>query len=160
MHMEKTTIIPKDFMWGGAVTSFQTEGASEQYGKGLSIIDAREVPEAFSDWKVAVDFYHRYKEDIALFKEMGYNAYRTSISWSRIFPDGDGEVNEEGLQFYDDLIDELIANGIEPIMTLYHFDLPLSLAEKYNGFASREVVDLFENYAETVFTRYKDKVKY
>ncbi|MFD1173322.1 glycoside hydrolase family 1 protein [Oceanobacillus picturae] len=160
MHMEKTTIIPKDFMWGGAVTSFQTEGASEQYGKGLSIIDAREVPEGFSDWKVAVDFYHRYKEDIELFKEMGYNAYRTSISWSRIFPDGDGEVNEEGLQFYDDLIDELIANGIEPIMTLYHFDLPLALAEKYNGFASREVVDLFEKYAQTVFTRYKNKVKY
>ncbi|GAA0333676.1 6-phospho-beta-glucosidase [Oceanobacillus oncorhynchi subsp. oncorhynchi] len=158
--MEKTNVIPEGFMWGGAVTSFQTEGASEQYGKGLSIIDAKEVPENYSDWKVAIDFYHRFKEDIALFKEMGYNAYRTSISWSRIFPDGEGEVNEEGLKFYDDLIDELLANGIEPVMTLYHFDLPLALAEKYNGFASRHVVDLFETYAKTIFTRYKDKVTY
>lgn len=158
--MEKMNVIPKNFMWGGAVTSFQTEGASDQYGKGLSIIDARTVPENHSDWKKAIDFYHGYKEDIALFKEMGYNAYRTSIAWSRIFPDGEGEVNEEGLKFYDDLLDELIANGIEPVMTLYHFDLPLALAKKYNGFSSRRVVDLFEHYAKTVFERYKEKVKY
>jgi 6-phospho-beta-glucosidase len=158
--MEKLNGIPENFMWGGAVTSFQTEGASEQYGKGLSIVDARPVPENHSDWETAIDFYHRYKEDIALFKEMGYNAYRTSISWARIFPDGEGEVNEEGLQFYDDLLDELIENGIEPVITLYHFDLPLALSKKYNGFSSREVVDLFETYAKTVFTRYKDKVKY
>jgi 6-phospho-beta-glucosidase len=158
--MEKLPVIPKNFLWGGAVTSFQTEGASEQYGKGLSIVDARPVPENHSDWKTAIDFYQRYKEDISLFKEMGYNAYRTSISWARIFPDGEGEANEEGLQFYDDLLDELIENGIEPVITLYHFDLPLALAQKYNGFSSRKVVDLFETYAKTIFTRYKDKVKY
>lgn len=152
--------IGKCFLWGGAVTSFQTEGAWNEDGKGPSIVDARPVKEGQSDWKMAVDFYHRYKEDISLFKELGFNAYRTSISWSRIFPDGEGEVNEKGLQFYDDLFDEMIANGIQPVITLYHFDLPLALAEKYNGFASREVVDLFDRYARAVFKRFGDKVKY
>ncbi|WP_026692343.1 glycoside hydrolase family 1 protein [Peribacillus kribbensis] len=160
--MEKTNgnIIPEGFLWGGAVTSFQTEGAWNEGGKGPSIVDARPVKEGQSDWTTAVDFYHRYKEDIALFKEMGFNAYRTSISWSRIFPDGEGEANEEGLKFYDDLFDEMLANGIQPVITLYHFDLPLALQKKYNGFASREVVDLFGRYARTVFKRYGEKVKY
>ena len=160
MTIKSNNIIPKDFFWGGAVTSFQTEGAWDEGGKGPSIIDAKPIPEGFSDWKVAVDFYHRFKEDIALFKELGFNAYRTSISWSRIFPDGEGEPNEEGLQFYDDLFDEFLANGIQPVITLYHFDIPLALAQKYNGFASRKVVDLFDKYVRTVFARYRDKVKY
>ncbi|WP_042463439.1 glycoside hydrolase family 1 protein [Neobacillus dielmonensis] len=155
-----TNIIPDGFLWGSAVTSFQTEGAWNEDGKGLSIVDTRPVKEGQSDWKTAVDFYHRYKEDVALFKELGMNAYRTSISWSRIFPDGEGEVNEQGLQFYDDLFDEFLANGIQPVITLYHFDMPLALAEKYNGFASRKVVDLFERYARTVFKRFGHKVKY
>ncbi|WP_407271722.1 glycoside hydrolase family 1 protein [Radiobacillus sp. PE A8.2] len=158
--MTNKNVIPEGFLWGGAVTSFQTEGAWNEGGKGPSTVDARPIPTGHSDWKVATDFYNRYKEDIALFKEMGFNAYRTSISWSRIFPDGEGEANEEGLQFYDDVFDEMIANGVQPVITLCHFDLPLSLAEKYNGFASRKVVDLFEKYARTVFERYKDKVKY
>jgi 6-phospho-beta-glucosidase len=158
--MENENVIRDGFFWGGAVTSFQTEGAWNEDGKGPSIVDARAVKEGQSDWKTAVDFYHRYKEDIALFKEMGFNAYRTSISWSRIFPDGEGEVNEKGLQFYDDLFDEMLANGIQPVITLYHFDLPLALAEKYNGFASRKVVDLFDRYARTVFARFGHKVKY
>lgn len=153
-------IIPEGFLWGSAVTSFQSEGAYNEGGKGVSIVDKREIPEGFSDWTVAVDFYHRYKEDIKLFKELGINSYRTSISWARVMPNGEGEVNEEGLKFYDDLFDELLANGIEPIITLYHFDLPNALAEKYNGFASRKVVDLFADYAKLVFERYKDKVKY
>jgi 6-phospho-beta-glucosidase len=160
MEQSRRNIIPDGFLWGGAVTSFQTEGAWNEGGKGLSIVDARPIPEGHSDWKVAVDFYHRYKEDIALFKELGFNAYRTSIAWTRIFPDGEGEVNEEGLGFYDAVFDELLANGIQPVITLYHFDLPLALAKKYNGFASRKVVDLFETYARTVFERYRDKVKY
>ncbi|MFZ4451219.1 glycoside hydrolase family 1 protein [Salibacterium aidingense] len=160
MPYTNENIIPGHFLWGGAVTSFQTEGAWNEDGKGASIVDAREVPENHSDWKTAVDFYHRYSEDIALFKEMGFNAYRTSISWARIFPEGEGEPNEAGLAFYDHLFDELLANGIQPVVTLYHFDLPLPLAEKYNGFASRKVVDLFEKYARTVFERYKHKVKY
>ncbi|PJI07184.1 MULTISPECIES: glycoside hydrolase family 1 protein [Clostridium] len=160
MVNRKLNVIPENFLWGGAVTSFQTEGAWNEGGKGPSIVDAREIKDDFSDWKVAVDFYHRYKEDIALFKEMGFNAYRTSISWARIFPDGEGEVNEEGLKFYDDVFDELLRNGIQPVITLYHFDVPLALAQKYNGFASRKVVDLFEKYARTVFKHFKDKVKY
>ncbi|WP_077622274.1 glycoside hydrolase family 1 protein [Sediminibacillus massiliensis] len=160
MAINRSSIIPENFMWGGAVTSFQTEGAWNEGGKGPSIVDARPIPEGHSDWKVAVDFYNRYKEDIALFKEMGFNAYRTSISWARIFPDGEGEANEEGLEFYDNVFDEMIDNGIQPVITLYHFDAPQALAEKYNGFASRKVVDLFEKYARTVFERYKDKVKY
>ncbi|WP_051348777.1 glycoside hydrolase family 1 protein [Peribacillus kribbensis] len=157
---KKANIIPDNFLWGGAVTSFQTEGANKEGGKGPSIVDARPIPQGFSDWNTAVDFYHRYKEDIALFKEMGFNAYRTSISWTRIYPDGEGEVNEEGLQFYDDVFDEMISNGIQPVITLYHFDLPLALAKKYNGFASRKVVELFDRYVRTVFDRYKNKVKY
>jgi 6-phospho-beta-glucosidase len=160
MINEHKNVIPENFLWGGAVTSFQTEGAYNQGGKGVSIVDNRPVKENFSDWKVAVDFYHKYKEDIALFKELGFNTYRTSIAWTRIFPNGEGEVNEEGLKFYDDLFDELIANGIKPVITLYHFDMPLVIAEKYNGFASRKVVDLFEKYSKVVFERYKDKVKY
>jgi 6-phospho-beta-glucosidase len=158
--MENKNIIPEGFLWGGAVTSFQTEGAWNEGGKGPSIVDARPVKEDHSDWKVAIDFYHRYKEDIQYFKELGFNAYRTSISWARIFPDGEGEVNEEGVQFYHDFFDELIANGMQPVITLYHFDVPLALAEKYNGFASRKVVDLFEKYARTIFERFGSKVKY
>ena len=160
MTKETKNIIPENFMWGGAVTSFQSEGAWNEGGKGVSIVDTREVKENFSDWKVAVDFYHKYKEDIALFKELGINTYRTSISWSRIFPEGEGDVNEEGIEFYNKIFDELLANGIQPVITLYHFDIPQALADKYNGFASRKVVDLFENYARTVFERFKDKVKY
>ncbi|MCY8928810.1 glycoside hydrolase family 1 protein [Bacillus subtilis] len=158
--MNNKNIIPEGFFWGGAVTSFQTEGAWNEGGKGPSIVDARPVKNNHSNWKVAVDFYHRYKEDIALFKEMGFNAYRTSISWSRVFPDGEGEPNEEGLKFYDELFDEMLTNGIQPVITLYHFDLPLALAEKYNGFASRKVVELFDKYARTVFKRFGEKVKY
>lgn len=160
METKNDHVIRDGFFWGGAVTSFQTEGAWNEDGKGPSIVDARPIKAGQSDWKVAVDFYHRYKEDIALFKELGFNAYRTSISWSRIFPDGEGEVNEKGLQFYDDLFDEMLANGIQPIITLYHFDLPLALRQKYNGFASRKVVDLFDRYARTVFKRFGHKVKY
>lgn len=158
--MVKVQQIQDGFLWGGAVTSFQTEGAWNEDGKGLSLVDVRSVPEDHSDWKVAVDFYHRYKEDIQLFKELGFTAYRTSIAWSRIFPDGEGEPNAAGLAFYDHLFDELLRSGIQPVITLYHFDMPLALAEKYNGFASRKVVELFETYARTVFKHFGGKVKY
>ena len=160
MKQKNANVIPEGFLWGGAVTSFQIEGAWDEGGKGLSIVDKRPVKKDFSDWKVAIDFYHRYKEDISLFKELGFNSYRTSIAWTRIFPDGEGEVNQEGLDFYDNLFDELLKNGIQPVITLYHFDIPLTLAQKYNGFASRTVVDLFAKYAKTVFTHFGDRVKY
>lgn len=118
-------------------------------------------PEVYYPSHVATDFYHHYKEDIALFAEMGFKCFRLSISWSRIFPNGDEtEPNEEGLQFYDDVFDECLKYGIEPVVTMIHFDIPLYLAEKYDGWADRRTIDFFLRYSETIFTRYKDKVKY
>ena len=110
---------------------------------------------------VATDFYHHYKEDIALFAEMGMNCFRLSINWTRIFPNGDDEKpNEKGLEFYENVFKECKKYGIEPLVTLYHFDCPLHLANEYDGWVSRHTLDAFEKYARTVFTRYKDLVKY
>ena len=149
-----------NFYWGGSVSSFQTEGAWDEDGKGLSIYDVRPMNPEFSDWKVAIDFYHRHKEDIQLLKEMGCNFYRISIAWARVIPNGDDEPNEAGLAFYDMIIDELIEAGIEPMICLYHFDTPYHLAKDYNGFASRHTVDAFESYARLVMKRYGDRVKH
>lgn len=166
---------PKDFLWGGAVAAHQLEGGWLEDGKGPSVADVltagaagqpREIHDEVRDGVYypnheAVDFYHHYKEDIQLFKEMGLKVFRTSIYWARIFPNGDEkEPNEAGLQFYDDLFDELLANGIEPVITLTHFEMPLHLAKTYGGFKNRKVVDFFVKFAETVFERYQDKVKY
>ncbi|MDO4680288.1 MAG: glycoside hydrolase family 1 protein [Aerococcus sp.] len=148
------------FMWGNSTSSIQTEGTFAGDGKGPSVYDVVEATENTSDWQVAIDDYHRYEEDIQLMKEMGMNAYRFQISWSRIFPNGDGEVNEKGLAFYDKLIDCLLSNGIEPMICLYHFDMPLVLSEQYQGFSSKQVVDDFFNYAKLVIDRYHEKVKY
>lgn len=152
--------LPKNFYWGGSVSSFQTEGAWNEGGKGLSIYDVRPTPAGHADWKVAIDEYHRYKEDIALMKQMHFNFYRFSIAWSRIIPNGDDDVNEEGVAFYNRLIDELIANGITPMITLVHFDMPYKLVKEYNGFASRYVVDLFERYARVCMERFGNRVKH
>lgn len=149
-----------DFLWGNSVSSMQTEGAWNLDGKGLSVYDVKEATSNTSDWKVATDVYHRYEEDIRLMKEMGMNCYRFSISWSRIFPNGDGEVNEDGIAFYEKLIDTLRAYDIEPMICLYHFDMPLHLASEYQGFASRYVMDAFVNYGSLVIDRFKDRVKY
>lgn len=169
------TKLPKDFMWGGALAAHQFEGGWDQGGKGPSVVDVmtagahgvpREITETVEADKFypnheAIDFYHNYKKDIALFKEMGLNSLRTSIGWSRIFPNGDeSEPNEEGLQFYDNVFDELIKHGIEPIITLSHFEMPLHLAREYGGFKNRKMVDFFVKFAEVCFSRYKDKVKY
>ena len=166
---------PKDFLWGGALAAHQFEGGWDQGGKGPSVADVmtagaagkpREITKTVEEGKFypnheAIDFYNRYKEDVALFAEMGLNSLRTSINWTRIFPKGDeAEPNEAGLQFYDDLFDELLKNGIEPVITLTHFEMPLHLAQTYGGFRNRKVVDLFVKFAEVVFERYKDKVKY
>ena len=152
--------LPENFYLGGSVSSFQTEGAWDEGGKGLSIYDVRPMNPEFSDWKIAIDGYHRYKEDIALMKGMGFNFYRFSICWSRIIPNGDDEVNEEGVQFYNNLIDELIKAGIEPMITLVHFDMPYKLVKDYNGFASRKVVELFNRYARVCMERFGDRVKH
>ncbi len=166
---------PKDFLWGGALAAHQFEGGWNQDGKGPSVADVmtagaagkpREITKTVEEGKFypnheAIDFYNRYKEDVALFAEMGLNSLRTSINWTRIFPKGDeAEPNEAGLQFYDDLFDELLKNGIEPVITLTHFEMPLHLAQTYGGFRNRKVVDFFVKFAEVVFERYKNKVKY
>lgn len=109
----------------------------------------------------AIDFYHHYKEDIELFAQLGFKCFRTSIAWTRIFPKGDeSEPNEKGLQFYDDMFDECIKHGIEPVITLSHFEMPYYLVEKYGGFRNRKCIDFFMNFAEVCFKRYKHKVKY
>ena len=152
------------FLWGSASAAYQVEGAYKADGKGKSVWDTFSgIPENTykgSSGRVAVDFYNRYKEDIALMKEMGLKAYRFSISWSRIYPQGRGEVNEKGLEFYDKLIDELIANDIKPIITIYHWDLPQHLQDLYGGWESREIIEDFNNYCITLYKHYGDRVKY
>ncbi|MBC6004133.1 MAG: 6-phospho-beta-glucosidase [Paeniclostridium sordellii] len=167
--------LPKDFLWGGAFAAHQFEGGWNAGGKGPSVVDVmtagahgvpREItetvmPDKFYPNHEAIDFYSRYKEDIALLAGMGIKCLRTSIAWTRIFPKGDELVpNEEGLKFYDDLFDELLKYNIEPVITLSHFEIPLHIAKEYGGFRNRKVVDLFANFAEVCFKRYKDKVKY
>lgn len=164
-----------DFLWGGAVAAHQVEGAWNEDGKGISIADvmtagANGVPRRVTNGVVegenypnheAVDFYHHYKEDIALMAEMGFKCFRTSIAWTRIFPNGDDEQpNEAGLQFYDNLFDECLKYGIEPVVTLSHFELPYHLVTEYDGFRSRKCIDFFVRFATTCFERYQNKVKY
>ena len=161
---------PKEFLWGGAVAANQCEGAYNEDGKGLDIQDimprglkgAPTAEPTEDNMKlVAIDFYHRYKEDIKLFAEMGFKVFRTSIAWSRIFPNGDdAEPNEKGLQFYDDLFDECHKYGIEPLVTISHYETPLNLAKKYNGWVNHDLIGFYENYVRVLFNRYKGKVKY
>lgn len=148
------------FLWGNSVSSMQTEGAWNEGGKGMSVYDIREASEFASDWKVATDSYHRYREDFDHMQDLGMNCYRFQISWSRVCPQGDGEFNEEGIAFYDRFINDLIARGIEPMVCLYHFDMPLALAEQYNGFTDRRVMDAFIRYGQQMIDRFGDRVKY
>ena len=150
---------PKDFLWGASTSAYQVEGAWNEDGKGLSVIDMLNHPEDTSDFKVASDHYHRYKEDVKLFAEMGLKAYRFSIAWTRIIPNGVGEVNKKGIEFYNNLIDELNKYKIEPIVTMYHFDLPYEL-EKQGGWSNRDTIDAFVEYAKVLFENFGHKVKY
>ncbi len=164
------TVFPENFLWGGATAANQFEGAYNEDGKGLSIQDilpkgimagVTDEPTEDNMKLIGIDFYHRYKEDIKLFAEMGFKVFRLSIAWSRIFPNGDDtEPNEKGLEFYDKVFDELAKYGIEPLVTLSHYETPLALAKNYDGWRDRRLIGFFEKYARTVFTRYKDKVKY
>lgn len=161
---------PEGFLWGGALAANQVEGAWRENGKGVSTSDmlpngvfgdviARR-PGDFSIKDVAIDFYHRYPEDIALFSEMGFTCLRVSIAWTRIFPQGDeSEPNEAGLAWYDKLFDELSRHNIQPLVTLSHYEMPWSLVENYGGWGNRKLIIFFEHYARTVFRRYRDKVK-
>lgn len=155
-----TKEMPKNFFWGNSSSSMQTEGGWNEGGKGLSVYDVRPATENTMDWHVTIDNFHDYEQDLDLMKAMNVNMYRFQISWSRVCPDGDGEFNEEGIAFYSRLIDGLIARGIEPMICLYHFDMPLHLAEKYNGFMSRHVKDAFVRYGKAMVDRFSDRVKY
>lgn len=160
---------PKNFLWGGAVAANQVEGAYIEDGKGVDIQDIMphgvksgptEEPTPDNLKLIAIDFYHRYKDDLKLFAEMGFKVFRTSIAWSRIFPNGDDDQpNEAGLKFYDDLFDECRRLGMEPLVTISHYETPLHLAKKYNGWISHDLIGFYEKYARTIFNRYKDKVK-
>ena len=168
-------MLRSDFLWGGAVAAHQLEGGWQEGGKGVSVADVmtagangveREITDGVIPGKNypnhdAIDFYHHYKEDIALFAEMGFKCFRTSIAWTRIFPNGDEtEPNEEGLKFYDDLFDECLKYGIEPVITLSHFEMPYHLVTEYGGWRNRKLIDFFMNFANACFERYKNKVKY
>ncbi len=167
--------LPDNFLWGGAVSANQCEGAYDVGGKGLSIADIATagglgVKREYTDGVIkgkyypshqAIDFFHRYKEDIAMFAEMGLKCFRTSINWTRIFPLGDEAMpNEAGLRFYDDLFDECLKYGIEPVVTISHYETPFALVKKYGSWRSRNMIDLFLRFCEAIFNRYKEKVKY
>lgn len=169
------SIFKENFLWGGAVAAHQLEGGWQDGGKGVSVADvmtvgAHGVPRRITDGVLegenypnheAIDFYGRYKEDVKLFAELGLKCFRTSIAWTRIFPKGDEtEPNEAGLQFYDALFDECLKYGIEPVITLSHFEMPYHLVTEYGGWKNRKMIDFFARFAEICFTRYKDKVKY
>lgn len=178
--MTKKYQFPKGFLWGGATAANQIEGGHLEGGRGLSIADVMpggKIRQSFRnnpnfDFTIdestyvypnheAIDHYHRYKEDIALFGELGFKAYRMSISWSRIFPNGDERTpNEEGLAFYDMLFDELQKYGIEPVVTIVHNEIPLHLVKEYGGWKNRELLNFFERYVRAIYDRYKEKVKY
>lgn len=171
--------LDKNFLWGGATAANQTEGGVLEGGRKLANIDVLPYGEdrkkvaagelEMLEWqegyyypaKEAVDMYHRYMEDIQLFAEMGFKVYRMSLSWSRIFPNGnDKEPNEAGLKFYEDIFNELKKYAIEPLVTITHFDIPIHLVKEYGGWRSRELVEFYTRYAETVLTRYKGLVHY
>jgi len=161
--MGKEYKFPEGFWWGSASSAPQSEGASCEDGKGMNIYDFwyEKEPERFYDKigpDVTADFYHRYREDIQLMKELGHNSFRTSISWARLIPEGTGEINEKAVKFYNNVIDELLANEIEPFINLYHFDMPYCLQKK-GGWENREVVEAYANYARTCFELFGSKVK-
>ena len=151
---------PKDFLWGASTSAYQVEGANHEDGKGDSCQDVKELPKDhyFPSHK-AVDFYHHYKEDIALMAEMGFKTYRFSIAWTRILPNGIGDVNQKGIDHYNDVINTCLQYNIEPLVTMFHFDMPNALDEK-GSWSNPESVDWFENYARVLFENFGDRVKY
>ena len=170
---------PETFLWGGATAANQCEGGYQEEGRGLSTVDT--IPYGEDRFPVmrgdknmlscddehvypthtAIDMFHRYKEDIAVFAEMGFNCYRMSVAWTRIFPAGDEDKpNEAGLQFYDDIFNECKKYGIEPVVTICHFDTPIQLIKEFGGWKNRRMIDYYLKYCKTIFERYRKKVKY
>ncbi len=159
MLHKKLKPFPKDFLWGASTSAYQVEGANLEDGKGPSCQDVKVVPEGTSDLKICADHYHHYKEDVALMAEMGFKSYRFSISWSRILPKGIGEVNKKGIDFYNNLINECLKYQIEPIVTMFHFDMP-ALLDKKGSWSNRKSIDWFLEYARVLFENFGDRVKY
>ncbi|MEI1232302.1 glycoside hydrolase family 1 protein [Enterococcus mundtii] len=175
-----TARFKKDFLWGGATAANQLEGAFDRDGKGLSVADAMPggkqrfaiIGSEEFDWTIdeekylypnhrGIEHYDHFKEDIALFAEMGFKSYRFSIAWTRIFPQGDEQTpNEAGLAFYDELIDTCLSYDIEPVITISHYEMPLHLAKEYGGWKNRQLIEFYERFARTVLERYSSKVKY
>ncbi len=155
---------PKNFLWGGATAANQYEGGYLSGGKGLATADVITNGDMHNPRRIVIELEDGTRQTInrfALMGEMGFKTFRMSINWTRIFPNGDDEQpNEEGLKFYDNVFDECLKYGIEPLVTINHFDLPLNLAVQYQGWLDRRTIEFFTRYCETIFTRYKDKVKY
>jgi 6-phospho-beta-glucosidase len=159
MLHKKLKAFPENFLWGASTSAYQVEGASLEDGKGPSCQDVKEVPAGTSDLKVCADEYHHYKEDIALFAEMGFKVYRFSISWSRMIPQGTGEVNPKGIAYYNNLINECLKYNIVPLVTMFHFDMPAALDER-GSWSNPDSVDWFVNFAKVMFENFGDRVKY
>ena len=159
MQLKNLNSFPENFLWGASTSAFQVEGAYLEDGKGLSTVDTRKIPQGLANTSVASDHYNKYIEDIKLMAELGLKSYRFSISWSRIYPDASGRVNEKGIDFYNKIINELIANDIEPLVTIYHFDLPQALVDEFGGWTNRKCIDYYEQYARTLFENFGDRVK-
>ena len=159
MKNDKLKNFPEGFFWGASTSAYQCEGANCEDGKGPSCQDIKELPQGTSDLSVCSDFYHKYKDYIRLMAEMGLKSYRFSIAWSRILPDGTGAVNPKGIQFYNDVINECLKYNIEPIVTMFHFDMPAALDRK-GGWSRRDSVDWFLNYSKVLFLNYGDRVRY
>ncbi len=151
---------PKDFLWGASTSSVQVEGAYNVDGKGLSNWDVKRINPKSCSFNWSTDFYHHYKEDIALMAEMGFKAYRMSIAWPRIIPDGDGEVNPKGIEFYKNVFNECHKYGIEPVVTMFHFDMPQALIDKYGGWENRKMGDAYVRYCKVLLENFKDDVNY
>ncbi len=151
--------LPKNFLWGASTSAYQVEGAYNEDGKGLSVQDVKTPFPGTPNFNVCSDHYHHYKEDVKLFAELGLKAYRFSIAWTRILPDGDGEVNPKGVEFYSNLIDECLKYGIEPIVTMFHFDLPLAL-DNDGGWTNPRTMHAFVKFAKILFENYGSRVKY
>ena len=150
---------PENFFWGASTSAYQVEGANLEDGKGPSCQDVKEVPEGTSDLTVCADHYHHMKEDIALMAEMGFKSYRFSIAWTRILPKGTGEINQKGIDYYNDLINECLKYGIEPIVTMFHFDMPAALDER-GSWGNPDSVQWFVDFARVLFENFGDRVKY
>lgn len=159
MHHKKLKPFPKNFLWGASTSAYQVEGASLTHGKGPSCQDVKELPPGTSGLDVCADQYHRYKEDVALMAEMGFKVYRFSISWSRLLPEGTGRINQEGIDYYNNLIDECLKYDMIPLVTMFHFDMPAALDAR-GSWSNPESVDWFVEFAKLMYESYGDRVKY